>query len=182
MYFLDVADSQNFLELEEDDLRDVVVRTLECEQVASADLSLAIVDNPTIRDLNVRYLQHDYDTDVLSFLFDVSGGDEDSPQESGPEGESFRPRGAGKRIEGEIIVSAEMALESARQYGWNPRDELILYIVHGLLHLTGYDDLSPEEKAVMRRRERDVLSLWNLSPRYAENALDADSSTAESGT
>ncbi len=82
-------------------------------------------------------------------------------------------------IEGEVIVSAEMALEMAAQYHWQGSDELCLYLVHGLLHLCGYDDLSPEEQIVMRRRERDILQFWNLTPHYAE---DAPAPIAESAT
>jgi ssRNA-specific RNase YbeY (16S rRNA maturation enzyme) len=44
----------------------------------------------------------------------------------------------------------------------------VLYLVHGLLHLVGYDDLSAHEKVVMRQREREVLGLCGLTPRYAD--------------
>ncbi len=168
MYFIDVSDSQSVLSLEEVFLREVVEQTLEAEQVLSAEISLAIVDNPMIRELNIRYLEHDYDTDVLSFLFDSEGGDEQEARAAERAGLEGRPRGAGKRIEGELIVSAEMANDQAQEFAWNPRDELVLYIVHGLLHLTGYDDQSPTEKRIMRRREREILAIWGLTPHYAD--------------
>jgi len=171
MYFLDISDSQNVLSVDEAFLRELVEKTLEAEQVAEADLSIALVDSPMIRELNIRYLEHDYDTDVLSFLFDSSGGDEAQARKAERDGIPGPPRGAGKQIEGEIIVSAEMAVDMARDYGWNARDELALYVVHGLLHLTGYDDLSPREKEIMRGRERAVLAQWNLTPRYAEDSV-----------
>ena len=50
---------------------------------------------------------------------------------------------------------------------------MVLYLVHGLLHLAGYDDLTPDEKAVMRRQERVHLARWGLEPVYAEDASDA---------
>lgn len=170
MYFIDIADSQSVLPVEEAFLRDVIEKTLESERVSGAELSVALVDNPMIRELNIRYLEHDYDTDVLSFLFDSTGGDEAAARRAERDGRDAPPRGAGKRIEGEIIVSVEMAVDMAREYGWNARDELLLYVVHGILHLTGYDDLTPREKEIMRRRERAVLALWGLVPRYAEDA------------
>jgi probable rRNA maturation factor len=169
MYEIEINNEQDQLELPADWLRDIVQQTLAAEQVRSAVISVAVVDNPTIWRLNRRHLQHDYPTDVLSFLL-----------ESDPEAvPATGIRGAGRMIEGEVIVSAEMALEMAAQYHWQGADELCLYLVHGLLHLCGYDDLSPEEQIVMRRRERDILQFWNLTPHYAE---DAPAPIAESAT
>jgi probable rRNA maturation factor len=128
-------------------------------------LSVAIVDGLTMRRLNATHLDHDFDTDVLSFLFEVQ-------QRQPATGDALR--GAGKAIEGEVIVSADMAVRQAHEFDWSPQDELVLYLVHGLLHLVGYDDLSPDEKRVMRSRERDILSLWQLVPRYAGNDLAGD--------
>ncbi|MDB5339764.1 MAG: ybeY [Planctomycetaceae bacterium] len=160
MYEIEITNEQDQLELAEERLRDIVQRTLTAEQVRSAVISVAIVDNATIWRLNRRHLQHDYPTDVLSFLL-----------ESDPETVPVTgPRGAGRMIEGEVIVSAEMALQMAAQYHWQGADELCLYLVHGLLHLCGYDDLTPEEQIVMRHRERDILQFWNLTPHYAEDA------------
>ena len=82
-------------------------------------------------------------------------------------------------IEGEVIVSAEMALQMAEQYHWHGADELCLYLVHGLLHLCGYDDLTEVEQIVMRQREREILRHWNLTPHYAE---DTATPTGESET
>lgn len=150
-YDIAIADSQSVISLDEEIIRAVVEQTLAAERVASATISVAIVDNATIRELNCRHLNHDYDTDVLSFLLDCEG----------PEFEvnvsPFR-RGEGKTLDGEIIVSAEMAMQRAAEFNWKPQDELVLYIVHGLLHLTGYDDTTDDERTVMRAREKDVLS------------------------
>lgn len=170
MYVVDVSNTQSVVEIDEDFLRQVTERTLEDERINQAEISLAIVDNPTIHDLNVRYLQHDYPTDVLSFLFESDGGDEDEARLAESQGLTSGRRGAGKRIEGEIVVSAEMARDMALEYGWQPRDELVLYIIHGLLHLAGYDDLDEDEMRVMRAREREILAHWKLTPRYAEDA------------
>ena len=159
MYQIEIANEQDQLELTEESLRDIVQRTLSAEQVRSAVISIAVVDNATIWRLNRRHLQHDYPTDVLSFLL------ESDPETISPTG----PRGGGRMIEGEVIVSAEMAMQMATQYHWQGTDELRLYLVHGLLHLCGYDDLTPEEQIVMRHRERDILQFWNLTPHYAED-------------
>jgi probable rRNA maturation factor len=63
-----------------------------------------------------------------------------------------------------------MAKQLAAKYRWKPLDELTLYVVHGLLHLCGYDDRSSKELALMRQRESEMLAEWNLSPHYVEPA------------
>ena len=167
MYEIEIANEQDRLEVSADWLREIVERTLSAEQVRSAVISVAVVDNATIWRLNRRHLQHDYATDVLSFLLD-------SHPESVP---ATGLRGAGRMIEGEVIVSAEMALQMAAQYHWQGADELCLYLVHGLLHLCGYDDLTSEEQIVMRQRERDILQFWNLIPHYAEDMATPPAAT-----
>lgn len=160
MFQIEINNDQDQLELPATWLREVVEQTLTQEEVRSAEISVAVVDNATIWRLNRRHLQHDYPTDVLSFLLD---SDPELPPLTGR-------RGAGRRIEGEVIVSAEMAMQMAVQYHWQSANELCLYLVHGLLHLCGYDDLTPEEQIIMRQRERDILQFWNLTPHYTEDA------------
>lgn len=114
------------------------------EGVENATISLAVVDDPTIHDLNRRYLQHDYATDVLSFVLDDSDG----------------------HLDGEVIVSADTAATNAAEYGWSPADELLLYVIHGMLHLVGYDDKSPVKRKTMREKERQYLAFFEIAHRY----------------
>ncbi|MBC7819894.1 MAG: rRNA maturation RNase YbeY [Planctomycetaceae bacterium] len=160
-YEVEIDDSQKTIPVDQRRLCDVVRTVLAAERCASAAIGLAIVDNETIHDLNIRYLQHDFPTDVLSFLLESELDEASLPIPKGA------PRGCGKRLEGEIIVSAEMAKQFAAKYRWKPLDELTLYVVHGLLHLCGYDDRSSKELAVMRQRETEVLAEWSLTPHYA---------------
>jgi probable rRNA maturation factor len=125
-------------------LKEGVKRVLQGEGIEHAVISIAVVDDPTMHDLNRRYLQHDYPTDVLSFLLEE---DDD-------------------RLEGEIIISADYAVREAEQFAWSAQDEMLLYVIHGALHLAGYDDLGPELKAEMRTKERQYLAAFDLSPRY----------------
>ena len=129
---VDIDDSQNVLKVDHQHLKDVVRQTLAAEQCESATISVALVDNETIQDLNRRYLQHDFETDVLSFLLDSELANL-SRLPIPPDA----PCGTGKRLDGEIIVSVEMACQTAAKYRWRPEDELTLYVVHGLLHLCG---------------------------------------------
>lgn len=163
-YEVEIDDSQKVLKVDHRRLVDVVRFVLAAEKCVSASISIAIVDNETIHDLNVRYLQHDYPTDVLSFLLE-----EEFDAALLPIPKSA-PRGCGKRIEGEIILSAEMAKQMAAKYRWRPLDEVTLYVVHGLLHLCGHDDVTQKKQTLMQQREREVLADWGLSPHYAEPA------------
>ncbi|MBA3315681.1 MAG: rRNA maturation RNase YbeY [Planctomycetota bacterium] len=160
-YHIDVTDSQSKALLDAGRLHKIAADVLSHENVASAEISVALIDGETMRELNNRHLGHDYDTDVLSFLLDCEGPSEPS---------SNGPRGAGKTLDGEVLVSTDVATRAAVDFGWSVESEVILYLVHGLLHLVGYDDLTDDEKAIMRERERYHLSRWNLRPVYAESS------------
>jgi len=122
-------------------------------------ISIAIVDDPTIHRLNLQYLQHDYPTDVLSFLL------ESDPQQGW--------------LEGEVIVSSDTATSNATEYQWEPTNELMLYIIHGCLHLTGMDDATDELRAVMQAKETLYLGRIGLV-RPGEDPLATDSTAHSS--
>ena len=194
---IDISNRQSALAFDENRVQAAVLRALAIEQVASAVLSISIVDNSAIHKINRDHLQHDYPTDVISFQLDfvtagdlqcddeVENDDEDLLDEDYSEDDAeidddsvdvtdgellTEGRAAGAAIEGEIIASAETAVSMATDGEWSAEAELILYIVHGLLHICGYDDLTPEEKCIMRARERAILSELGLTAIYAEDA------------
>jgi probable rRNA maturation factor len=144
MHRIDLANEQDHLELDESRLRAAVERVLAGESVPKATVSLAIVDDPTIRELNRIYLGHDESTDVLSFALGSGSGD----------------------CDGEVIVSADTAAAAAGRFGWSAADELLLYVVHGTLHLVGYDDTNAAAQAKMRAKEQVYLAEFGLHPRY----------------
>ena len=160
MYQIEIANSQDCLEVDEEFLIKAAERVLAEEEVAGAEISVALVDNETIHRLNREYLNHDYATDVLSFLLEC---DQEIPDASPAEPPETH-RGQGKRLEGEVIISTETARQDAKDFGWSPREEVVLYLIHGLLHLVGYDDLSSTERKVMRARERAMLAILEISP------------------
>ena len=102
-------------------------------------LGIVLTDHATVLDLNRTYLQHDYLTDVLSF----SLADEDA------EGV----------VDGEVYVDMDTARERHAEFDTSFEEEVRRYVVHGLLHLLGYDDATPDEKAAMRRLEDHYLSI-----------------------
>ncbi len=133
-------------DVDEKRLRHAVKAILTDAGITSGEVSIAVVDDARMHELNRRYLNHDYPTDVLSFVL-------------AREGDS---------LEGQIIVSGDYAAREAVRYGWNADDELLLYTIHGTLHLAGYDDLNADAKREMREAERKYLTQFGLVPRYDE--------------
>jgi len=117
-------------------VRDIARAVLEGEGVNDYELSVAFVDKPTIHRLNKQYLDHDEPTDVLSFPYSGAGA---------------------KKLEGELVIGVEVAKAEADERGHDVQAELALYVIHGLLHLCGYDDKSPGAEKEMREQERYYL-------------------------
>ena len=153
--FLEILNEQEEVAIEEDRIRLVCEKILEDAAIVSGRIGIVIVDNDTIHNLNRDFLQHDYPTDVISFQVE-------SDSEKG-------------HLEGEVIVSAEMALERAPEFKWSVKEELILYIIHGLLHLVGYDDLTPKDREMIREKESFYLRHAGFEP----NDLGFDWETEE---
>ncbi|MCA9222505.1 MAG: rRNA maturation RNase YbeY [Planctomycetales bacterium] len=134
-------------------LREAIRRVTSNEGFSRGNVSLAIVDDPTIHELNRRHLQHDYPTDVLSFVLHREAD----------------------HLDGEVIVSADTAESTAADYDWPPAAELLLYVIHGTLHLVGFDDKSPEKRVVMRAKEAEYLDLFGWTvPAMADEEDEAD--------
>jgi probable rRNA maturation factor len=114
--------------------------------IQSGELSIAVVSDKRMHELNRQYLEHDYPTDVLSFLL---------------ESDSER-----KSLEGQIIVSSDYAAREAARYDWTTDDELLLYVIHGCLHLVGHDDTVPEARQTMREAEAKYLAQFGLTHRF----------------
>ncbi len=128
-------------------MREIVRHVLEGEGESEAEISLAFVDNTTIHTLNKRYLNHDEPTDVLTFPLSEPSA---------------------RKLSGELVIGAEVALAQAQDHGHDVQAELALYVIHGLLHLCGYDDHDEEAIVAMRARERHYLKelgLPDIAPR-----------------
>ena len=151
-------------------IKSALLEGLQLELVKSAVLSVTVVDNPTMHRLNRQHLQHDYPTDVISFPLEWMCGNESCEDRVGfAEG-----RAKGALIEGEIVVSVDYAEEMARRCGWTTQNELTLYAVHGMLHICGYDDLTPDEKQLMRLREKAILGHLGIKVTYPDDATFDD--------
>ncbi len=117
-------------------LRRVARKTLRAEQLAPrVGVTIVIVGDRTIRDLNRRFHHVNAPTDILSFPSDE------------------------ENYLGDIVLSYETARENAHAAHWPIRRELELLVVHGLLHLLGYDDTRPRARASMWKRQGEILSV-----------------------
>ena len=126
----------------EDKIREIVLQIAFDHKWRFGEISIAVVDDETIHTLNKQYLKHDYETDVLSFVLYC---DEQA-----------------RMLSGEVIVSADTAATMAKQHSIEPSDELLLYIIHGMLHLVGYDDKVAQNRAEMRVAEQRYTSMFDI--------------------
>ena len=121
-------------------LRAAVRRVMTEELAREVNVSVAVVDDDRIAELNWVFLGRPEPTDVLAFPLDEGRSAADPEQ-----------------VFGEIVISAERARREARMRHAEPETELLLYAVHGMLHLAGHDDRTPRERKRMRHRETDIL-------------------------
>lgn len=102
------------------------------------EISISLVNNEEIRELNLNYRGIDKETDVLSF----------------PMEDEF---GIGLALLGDIIISVEKALEQSEEYGHSLKRELAYLTCHSMFHLMGYDHMDEVKKEEMRGKEKEVL-------------------------
>ena len=129
-------------------LRSIAEQVLVAQEVgATAGLGLVIATQERVRELNRNYLGRDRPTDVIAFS--MLPGEEDRT--------SFVPPPDGVLHLGEVIISYPQAQIQAEEHGHSIEKELTILIIHGVLHLLGYEDEKPELKRVMSVREKEIL-------------------------
>ena len=141
MISVSVANPLDIIEPDYDRLKKSARAVLEGEGIADARISLALVDDKMVADINKRFLDHDGPTDVITFPM------------SNPKA---------KKLEGELVLGVEVARREAEERGHDVHTELCLYVIHGVLHLCGYDDRNKKDSAEMRRKEREYLAKLNF--------------------
>ena len=118
-------------------LKDAARVVLEGEGVREAAVTLTFVDDAHIHRLNKQFLNHDEPTDVLTFPHSDAGA---------------------RKLEGDVVIGYGVAQEYAADRGHAVGPELVLYVVHGCLHLCGYTDTDDRGAAEMRAKEREYLT------------------------
>jgi probable rRNA maturation factor len=120
-------------------------------QVAPAEgyeLGVHIVAAPEMAKLNQQFLQHEGSTDVITFNY----------REGKKTGRDGRAAPSGGPLFGEIFICIDDAIKQAKQFRTTWQSEIVRYIVHGILHLIGYDDLKPGLRRVMKREENRFVN------------------------
>lgn len=108
-------------------------------------LSLTITTNDGIQEINNTYRGKNMPTDVISFAYN--------------ETENVGPL----NVLGDIIISIDRVKEQAEDYGHSVEREFYYVLCHGMLHLLGYDHIDEEDKKIMRKREEEILNVFNYT-------------------
>jgi len=148
----------------EEIIENVVKSVLEYEDVEDrCQVSVTLVNNKEIREINNTYRKIDNPTDVLSFP--MVEYDEDTLKT----GKTFIPdklsnmdMDTGELVLGDIVISLERAYEQSTEYGHSFEREVAYLTVHGMLHLLGYDHEEEEKKIIMRKKEENILDKLNI--------------------
>lgn len=109
-------------------------------RVKPGEVNVSFISDRKIKSLNRLYHGRDFSTDVLAF--DLSNDN--------------------KELVADIYISADTAVSNSKIFSTDPQTELYLYVIHGMLHLAGYDDHRPRETKLMRKKEKAYLK-WLLS-------------------
>ncbi len=128
-------------------LTDIIERLLEEYNLSGGEVAVVIADNVLLKGLNRQYRNTDTPTDVLSFSYLESA---DQP-----------PREEKEFAVGDIYISVERASDQAKEAGHSLRQETALLVVHGMLHLLGFDHREENGAKVMREKERAVMSEYD---------------------
>jgi len=114
-------------------IKNVIGKVIRNEKMVSGDLSFILTDDVTLRNINIQFLEHDYNTDVITFNYNED-----------------------KIVNGEVYISIDTVKDNTINYNVSLQSEVRRVVIHGVLHLVGYDDKTDQQKTVMREME----DLW----------------------
>ncbi len=132
---LDVVVQHEYLAVDPALCRRVLAHVFDSSEIEIRHVTLIQADHDTVRQLNLRFLKHDYETDVLAFFYSEQG----------------------EPLEGEIYIDLDTATERHDEFGATFEQEVLRYAVHGALHLAGYRDDAAEGKEEMHKLEEFYL-------------------------
>ena len=143
-----VNDEQDLLFIQKDSIEKVLTFLVEKEKIDCDEIAVHLINDQKISTLHKHYFDDPTPTDCISFPIDKPG-----------------ERADGVCFLGEIFVSTETASSYAKKHALDTYEEVLLYIIHGFLHLIGYNDLEEEDLKKMREKEKfciDMLKQANI--------------------
>jgi probable rRNA maturation factor len=140
-------------------LKQIVNALLAELELEKAEIGICLAGAPEMTRLNETFLRHAGSTDVITFDYHIEGGAGSPLPAAGAHGVS-RPT-----IQGEIFVCMDEAVLQARKFGTSWPSEMVRYIIHGALHLLGFDDSNADARRKMKREENRLLD--GLSRRFS---------------
>ena len=174
---LEIINLQKLCPVDKNRIKKIVRSVLKSEK-KDAELNVVFTDNKRIKEINKTFLGHNYATDVITFAYHepslnedkasynldliasprnkrgIKGGDRERTKKTAEKKGALR----GNTLTGEIIISVEMAKKLAQKHDCAVEGEIALYLVHGLLHLFGYNDEQKSAAKKMHQREGELLS------------------------
>ena len=136
---VEVVNSQKYVRISDNKIAAIAEYVIGKEKPKARNLSILVCDDRRIRDLHKKYLKKDSATDVISF------------------GMPARHAKSEDAHLGDVVVSAQTAKRVCKSFGQTAKDEVLRYVVHGILHLVGYDDHSKKDYELMFRTQEKHL-------------------------
>lgn len=146
-----ITNEQELVDIKLDFIKEVALEIMKFEgSPENAQLSMVFCDDSAIQDLNKEYRGKDEPTDVLSFPMEL---------------ENFVPE---IRMLGDIVISMDTAKRQAEEFGHSVMAEIVILMIHGILHLHGYDHIEEEDCKIMRPREAEILNYLVQTGKFPE--------------
>ena len=142
-----IANRQRARKINKPLLEKIVAELFSELEIMEVELGIHLVGAKEMARVNWQFLHHEGSTDVITF----------DHQESG-----VRSQKSELKLNGELFICVDEAVTQAKEFGTNWQSEVVRYIVHGVLHLLGYDDLKPQLRRVMKREENRLVRLLAL--------------------
>ncbi|GAA0872739.1 rRNA maturation RNase YbeY [Gangjinia marincola] len=134
-FFNEVEGQMQFL----DTWKEWIRKAVKTEDKVLGELNIILCDDNYLLGLNQKFLNHDTLTDIITF-----------------------DNTLGRTISGEIYISYDRVKYNADKYGVSHKEELQRVVIHGVLHLCGYNDKTEDQKAEMRKKENDKLEMFHV--------------------
>ena len=146
-----ITDEQKAVEINIDFIRDIATEIMTfIKSPDNAQLSMVFCDDESIKELNNEYRGKNQPTDVLSFPIEL---------------ENFVPE---IRMLGDIVISTDTAIKQAKEYNHPVETEIVILLIHGLLHLHGYDHIEEEDNEKMRTKEKEIFKYLCDNKKFPE--------------